>query len=60
MSKRTLVLVDGDYLPLVREVMRQGIHVTTAALSSGLTPELRRAADEFVDLDKQFFQQPRS
>lgn len=51
----TLISGDGDYLPLVREVMRQGVHVTTAGLSRGLSPELRRAADEFVDLDPQFF-----
>lgn len=46
---------DGDYLPLVHEVMRQGVQVVVGALSSGLSPDLRRSPDAFVDLDDKFF-----
>ncbi len=50
-----LVSGDGDYLPLVNEVMRQGKQVYIGALSSGLATELRYSCDEFFDLDKFFF-----
>lgn len=46
---------DGDYVPLVQEVMRQGKKVIVGALSDGLNPELRRIPDEFIDLDRVFF-----
>ncbi|MBD2232638.1 NYN domain-containing protein [Phormidium tenue] len=47
---------DGDYLPLVEELTRQGKQVWLAAFSSGLSQRLRFAADDFTDLDKLFFQ----
>lgn len=46
---------DGDYIPLVQEVMRQGKRVFVGALSSGLNPQLRNEADEFIDLDVMMF-----
>jgi uncharacterized LabA/DUF88 family protein len=46
---------DSDYVPLVQEVMRQGVQVWVAALSSGLSSSLRHAADGFYDLDPVFF-----
>lgn len=49
---------DGDYLPLVQEVMRQGVQVVVGSLSNGLSPDLRRAPDLFVDLDSHFFKTP--
>jgi uncharacterized LabA/DUF88 family protein len=46
---------DGDYLPLVNEAMRTGTRVFVGALSSGLHPKLRIAADYFIPLDDTFF-----
>jgi uncharacterized LabA/DUF88 family protein len=48
---------DGDYLPLIDEVIHSGKNVDVAALSSGLNTELRRRADHFIDLDHRFFEQ---
>ena len=42
---------DGDYIPLIREVMRQGKKVIVGALSSGLSPSLKTVADGFINLD---------
>ena len=47
---------DGDYLPLVEEVVRHGKQVWLGAFSKGLSPNLRFAADEFFNLDAIFFQ----
>lgn len=47
---------DGDYLPLIEEVMRHGKQVWLAAFSKGLSPNLRFAPDDFIDLDKIFFE----
>ena len=42
---------DGDYATLVRELKQLGVVVTVVSLlSSMVADELRRAADEFVDL----------
>jgi uncharacterized LabA/DUF88 family protein len=49
---------DGDYLPLIKEVMRNGTQVWVGAFSSGLHPEMTRAADRFIDLDPYFFRAP--
>lgn len=49
-----LISGDGDYVPLVQEVMRQGKKVIVGALSDGLNPELRRIPDTFADLDYMF------
>lgn len=48
---------DGDFLPTIRDVMRQGVRVTTGAFSSGLNPAISTKSDEFLDLDKYFFVQ---
>jgi uncharacterized LabA/DUF88 family protein len=48
-----LVTGDGDYLPVVEEVKRFGKRVVLAFFEhseAGLSPELRRAADEFYRL----------
>ena len=49
---------DEDYLPLIREVMRQGKQVYIGALSSGLGKSLTYECDDFFDLDKFFFKPP--
>ncbi|MHC4337551.1 MAG: NYN domain-containing protein [Planctomycetota bacterium] len=51
---------DGDYVPLVQEVMRQGVQVFVGAFSSGLNPELPRIADAFLDLDPHFLNPPKA
>jgi uncharacterized LabA/DUF88 family protein len=46
-----IVAGDGDYVPLVEAVKRLGHHVVLAFFaSSGLSADLRIAADEFYDL----------
>jgi len=46
---------DGDFVPLVKEIMRNGKQVVIDALSSGLNPEMRRIGDQFIDIDRWFF-----
>jgi len=43
---------DGDYIPLIQEVMRHGKRVFVGAFSDGLNPALRHIPDWFFDLDK--------
>lgn len=50
-----LVSGDGDYVPLVKAVMAAGKRVHIAALSSGLSPMMRRVSDHFIDLDRVMF-----
>jgi len=51
-----LVSGDGDYLPLIREVMRRGTQVYVSAFSKGMNPELLRTVDGFAYLDRNFFE----
>jgi uncharacterized LabA/DUF88 family protein len=51
-----LISGDGDYLPLVQEVMRTGKQIYVGALSSGLRSELTYSADGFFNLDHFFFE----
>lgn len=46
---------DGDYLPLVEEVMRRGKQVELLAFSSGLNGALPYSVDRFFNLDSVFF-----
>jgi uncharacterized LabA/DUF88 family protein len=46
---------DGDYLPLIQEVMRRGKQVELLAFSSGLNNALPYSADNFFNLDPVFF-----
>ena len=46
---------DGDFVPVIKEVMRQGVRVWVCALSKGCSPELESVADRFYDIDYQFF-----
>lgn len=56
-----LVSGDGDYLPLIQDVMRRGKEVVVSALSSGLNPRLVDTPDLFISLDSYFFtNQPES
>ncbi len=49
-----LIAGDADYLPLIEEVKRLGKIVYLTFLSSGLSQDLRLAADWFGSLDKLF------
>ena len=49
---------DGDYVPLVEEVKRLGKRVIICFFrNEGLSPELRLASDEFMDITDHFVQQ---
>ncbi|MEK0338540.1 MAG: NYN domain-containing protein, partial [Nitrosopumilus sp.] len=50
-----LVSGDGDYKPVIDEVIRNGKHIYLAAFSDGLNPNLRHSVDKFIDLDKIYF-----
>lgn len=49
-----LITGDGDYLPLLEEVKRLGKIVYLASFTTGLSQELRLAADWFGSLDEIF------
>ena len=50
-----LIAGDGDYVPLVEAVKRMGLHVVVGFFErNGLNPELRIAADDFVDITDHF------
>ena len=53
---QTFVIIsgDGDYVPLIDELMRRGKHVIVAALSSGLSMEMKRRPDNFIPIDYVF------
>lgn len=49
---------DGDYVPLVEAIKRLGHDVVIAFFAeNGLSPELRIAGDDFVDLTAHFVRQ---
>lgn len=52
-----LVAGDGDYAPLVEEVMRHGIRVSVLALSDGLAERMVSVGDQFTCLDDVLFKQ---
>ncbi len=47
---------DGDFIPLIKAVMRKGVRVYLMALSDGLNPELPLSVDEFECIDNRLFQ----
>jgi uncharacterized LabA/DUF88 family protein len=55
-----LITGDGDFLPLIREIMRRGKQVYVWALSDGLNPQLPIVADSFKSLDNALFQPQKS
>ncbi len=50
-----LITGDGDYNPLIEQIVRAGKQVYLAALSEGLNESLKEAVDRFIDLDPVFF-----
>ena len=51
---------DGDFIPLIEAMMRNGKLVHVMGFSSGLQPALRTVADSFKELDSYFFRSERS
>lgn len=51
MDELYLVSGDGDFLPLIEEVMRHGIRVRLFALSDGCADEIKRSGDSFEFVD---------
>lgn len=51
-----LVSGDGDFIPIVDEVIRSGKQIYIAAFSSGLNVDLKRKADRFIELDNIYFE----
>jgi uncharacterized LabA/DUF88 family protein len=46
---------DGDYIPVLQEVLRTGKQVYVSAFSDGLNPDLPHLADSFASLDSIVF-----
>jgi uncharacterized LabA/DUF88 family protein len=46
---------DGDYVPILEEVIRQGKRVYTAAFKSGCSPKIPLISDQHYWLDSNFF-----
>jgi uncharacterized LabA/DUF88 family protein len=46
---------DGDFAPVLKEAIRYGKRVFVGALSKGVSSALRQLADEFINLDNNFF-----
>lgn len=53
-----LLAGDGDYEPLIDEVLRHGVQVFLSAFSEGLNLRLRNKVDQFLDLDGVTWQAP--
>jgi uncharacterized LabA/DUF88 family protein len=53
-----LISGDGDFIPLIEEIMHKGKRVWVYAFSSGLDRRLRYISDEFKELDDIFFLKP--
>jgi uncharacterized LabA/DUF88 family protein len=47
-----LIAGDADYVQLVTEAKRYGCIFNVAAWRKGLSPDLRRASDEFYEVDE--------
>jgi len=52
-----LITGDGDYVPLVEAVKREGCRVVLWALERGLSPALKKAADHYWDIGELFFRE---
>ena len=46
---------DGDYIPLIKEIMHRGVQVIVGAFSNGCNQELIHTADDFLNLDEIYF-----
>ncbi len=55
-----LITGDGDFAPLIKEVIRGGKQVHLASLSDGLSPMLMTIVDRYVNLDIKYFEPVRN
>ena len=51
-----LLTGDGDFIPVIEQLMRHGKQVIVGSLSSGLHPDLKRTGDYFFQLDPFLFE----
>jgi uncharacterized LabA/DUF88 family protein len=54
-EKIVIVSGDGDYIPLLKEIMARGKMVQVYALSNGLNPNIKFNVDDLHILDELFF-----
>ncbi len=50
-----LIAGDGDYLPIISEIIRMGKQIYLSAFSEGLSPKLEHKVDQFYLLDDIYF-----
>jgi len=50
-----LIAGDGDYLPIISEIIRMGKQIYLSAFSHGLNPKLKYKVDQFNLLDNAYF-----
>jgi uncharacterized LabA/DUF88 family protein len=50
-----LITGDGDFLPVINEIIRHGKQVYLASFKSGLNKKLINHVDEYIELDKIYF-----
>ncbi|MFD0959014.1 NYN domain-containing protein [Paenibacillus chungangensis] len=51
-----LITGDGDFMPVINEVIRAGKQIYLASFTSGLNPQLKKNVDYYLNLDPVFFQ----
>lgn len=50
-----LITGDGDFLPIINEIIRNGKQVILASFKSGLNKGLLNHVDDYIELDKKYF-----
>jgi len=60
LDKIILISGDGDFIPLIKEVMRKGVRVHIMALSGGLNPKLRISGDEFECINSRLLKESKN
>jgi len=53
-----LLTGDGDFAPVIREVIHSGKQIYVRAFSDGLNPILEKLADGFSTFDNDYFKKP--
>jgi uncharacterized protein (TIGR00288 family) len=49
---------DGDFEPVLQEVIEHGKHVYIYSFSKGFNPNLRKVCDQYFNIDHLFFEPP--
>jgi len=50
-----LITGDGDFLPIINEIIRNGKQVILASFNSGLNKSLLNHVDDYIELDTKYF-----